>query len=64
MAEEELEPTLKPAGLLTRSEFIQKARGLLDELESDHEEQTGMSDSETLDFSDWCDELISAYLNS
>lgn len=55
---------LKPAGLLTRKEFIEKARGLIDEMEHDHEEQTGMSETETQDFSDWCDDLISAYLNS
>lgn len=61
---EALYPALKPAPDMTRQEFVDKARNLLDAMESDHEEQTGVTDSELHDWFFWAGQLGNAYLNS
>lgn len=61
----ETEPsTIRPAPLMTRDEFIDKARQLLEDMESDHEDHTGVSDSDLRDWEFWSSELSNAYLNS
>lgn len=57
-------PTLRPAPPMTREEFAEKARALIDEMLEDHEEQTGVGDDETHDWEYWSTELSNAYLNS
>lgn len=59
----DVHPTLRPAPAMTRAEFVGKARDLLDALEEDHEEQTGVDDSEPHDWVYWSTELSNAYLN-
>lgn len=59
----ETHPTLVPAPEMTREEFVNKAKQLLDEMLVDHEEQTGMADSETQDWGHWMDDLTAAYIN-
>lgn len=49
---------------MTRDEFIDKARQLLEDMESDHEDHTGVSDSDLHDWEFWSSELSNAYLNS
>lgn len=61
----ETEPsTFRPAPSMTRDEFIDKARQLLEDMESDHEDYTGVSDSDLHDWEFWSSELSNAYLNS
>lgn len=48
---------------MNRAEFLAKARQLLDELEVDHEEHTGHSDTDTMSWDEWVQELTNAYEN-
>lgn len=61
----ETEPSaFRPAPLMTRDEFIDKVRQLLEDMESDHEDCTGVSDSDLHDWEFWSSELSNSYLNS
>lgn len=62
--DEQTESKVVPAPDMTRDEFIAKARNLLDDMETDHEELTGVTDSELHDWDFWSTELNNAYLNS
>lgn len=55
---------LQPVPPMTREQFLAKLRNLADEMESNHEEQTGISDTELQDFNTWLEEIESAYHNS
>lgn len=63
-APEELESVLKPDPPMTRSEFYDKCKRLLDELQNDHEACTGVTDEETHPWDYWMEQLGNAYLNS
>lgn len=49
---------------MIRSEFVKMVRELVDELEEDHEEHTGITETESLDFSAWLNEIESLYTNT
>lgn len=49
---------------MTRAEFADKMRNLVDELLEDHEEQTGVTDTETHDWDYWTNQITACYINS
>lgn len=57
-------PSLRPAPPMTRQEFVDKATDLLSDMIEDHEEHSGVSDSELHDWEYWSEQLSNAYLNS
>jgi hypothetical protein len=58
------ESKMVPDKPMTRAEFIAKAHDLLDEMETLHEDATGITDSELHDWVFWSTELSNAFLNS
>jgi len=57
--EDRIIPILKPAPPLTLTEFVHKAKNLLDEMHNDHEAEP--DETHTWDY--WSEQLTNAYLN-
>jgi hypothetical protein len=55
--------SLAPDRPITRSEFIAKAKNLLDQMAEDHEEQTGIDDVTPRPWDEWMHDLYMAYIN-
>lgn len=53
-----------PQGKLTRSQFINTMRELLDEMEEDHEEYTGTTENEKYLLTGWIADLVALYMNT
>lgn len=49
---------------MTRCEFALLAKKLIDELVEDHEEHTGIAETDELSFSEWLGELESLHTNT
>lgn len=49
---------------MNRTAFIAMMRDMLDEMETDHEEHTGIADTETMPFKDWLGELEALHENT
>lgn len=56
-------PALRAMPKMTRAQFINKAKRVLDDMLVEHEEQTGISDAEIRDESDWVEDFQSAMHN-
>lgn len=56
------ESVLKPAKKLTLGEFVDAVQNLAEDMLEDHEDMTG--ENHAKDFSEWLEDLTSAYLNS
>lgn len=48
----------------TRSEFLTIMRAMLDDMEQDHEEQTGVTATDEMPFDEWQAELTACYENT
>lgn len=49
---------------MNRREFARLAKKLIDELVADHEEHTGVTETEQMTFKEWLDELDNLHTNT
>lgn len=49
---------------MKRAEFLARARQLLDDMEQDHEEHTGVTATDEMSFGQWMIEIESAHENT